>query len=135
MAIMKNTTLGKLFNVVFGVLSVFLGLGVLLFYTPTPAYAACVATAPGNLTAAGSGSSQVMLSWSPATNVSRYALVYGLSSGNYQFGALSVDGGSQTNYTVTHLTPGVRYYFQIWSFCEDSGPATPSNEVSIVAPR
>ncbi len=103
--------------------------------SPSSVQAQCVAGIPANLTATpGTERGTVVLKWNPATSANRYALVFGLNSGNYAMGALHVDGGSVPAYLVTNLAPGVRYFFQVWAFCEDSGPATPSNETSVVAP-
>lgn len=52
----------------------------------------------------------------------------------YMFGALSIDGGMQTNYMVTMLSPGTTYHFRVWAFCDNAGPAASSSEVSIAAP-
>jgi hypothetical protein len=101
----------------------------------TPAQADCSPMVPApNLMAMKGNKGEVMLKWNQVTNASRYALVYGYMPMNYQFGSLSIDGGMQTNYTVTMLEPGKTYYFQIWAFCSDDQPATPSNEVKFVSP-
>lgn len=101
----------------------------------TPAKAQTIAGVPGNLNAkAGLNKGEVVLNWTAGANTNRYALVYGLSSGNYLFGSLNIDGGTNTTYTVTNLNPGTRYFFQVWAFNTNEGPATPSQEVFLVAP-
>lgn len=109
-----------------------------IFITAYPKFtkAACTAGMPANLMIKpGTKEGTAMLSWSPAMDAHRYSLVYGFASNNYMFGALTIDGGKDTNYMVTHLDPGVKYYFRVWAMCSDDGPATASNEVSVVAPR
>lgn len=109
-----------------------------IFITAYPKFtqAACTAGMPANLIIKpGTKAGTAMLSWSAAKDANRYALVYGLGSNNYMFGALNIDGGKDTSYMVTHLDPGVKYYFRVWAFCSDDGPATASNEVPVVAPR
>lgn len=118
---------------------VFLSLAVIILFSifivvnSPKASAQCVADKP-ILTAKTGTKGDIMLNWNQVANGNRYALVYGFSSNNYMFGALSIDGGTNTNYTVTMLNPSTKYFFQIWAFCSDDGPATPSNEVSITAP-
>src|SRR5437762_601929 len=113
----------------------FIFLSLLGTFSPKVAFAACTAGMPGNLMVkAGTMPGTAMLNWNPATSANRYALVYGLMPNSYMFGALAIDGGMQTNYTVTMLNPGTKYYFQVWAFCDDAGPATPSSEVSLIAP-
>ncbi|MBI2601225.1 fibronectin type III domain-containing protein [Candidatus Daviesbacteria bacterium] len=106
----------------------------IVFLTPQ-ANAQCAAGTPANLTATpGTTPGTMMLRWNQATSANRYALVFGHSSRNYNMGSLNIDGGSDTTYMVTHLVPGNRYFFQVWAFCDNNGPATASNEVSAMVP-
>ncbi len=107
--------------------------------TPSSAYAACQAQAASPVTAVtGPQSGAVTLTWGQSGPITNYSLVYGYNPGNYQFGAVQLPGNGNTRqYTVASLTPGTKYYFQLWSYCEGNnnsgmqgGPATPSIEVS-----
>lgn len=108
----------------------------LLFISPQTVRADCSpALAKPTLSAAkGPASGSVKLNWNQVSGASRYALVYGLTPGNYMFGALSVDGGVDTNFTVMMLQPGTAYNFQIWAFCNDSEAPSMSNETIMKAP-
>ncbi len=68
--------------------------------------------APANLMAAPAGIGQILLSWQAAAEpVDHYSLVYGLRPGGYLYGNLDI--GKTTNYVVSGLTPGRRYYFTV----------------------
>lgn len=109
--------------------------GEMLFLNLPQAQAQCTAGAPGNLSIRrGPTQGSAILSWTPAANANRYALVFGTAFNNYTFGSLNIDGGVNTNYMVTHLSPGTRYFFRVWAFCDSSGPATASSEVTIAMP-
>lgn len=113
-----------------------LSFSVAFTMNPSSAKAACVAGMPTNLMAtAGTMPGTVKLTWNSGMNTNRFALVYGYTGMPYMFGSLNVDGAPNLNYTVTHLSPGTKYSFQVWAFCSKDGPATPSNEVSIMAPK
>lgn len=62
----------------------------------------------------GPASGQVTLTWQnfwgDATN---YHVVYGLTPGAFQWGALNVGKNPVNSYTVGYLTPGTTYYFSI----------------------
>ena len=59
----------------------------------------------------GPGGGQVTLYWNESANADRYALAFGNSSGNYQYGATNIGNGSTTSYTVSGLSSGKKYYF------------------------
>ncbi|MGA7879025.1 MAG: PKD domain-containing protein [Desulfoferrobacter sp.] len=71
------------------------------------------------------------LSWDPNSdeNVAGYKLYYGKSSGNYQY---SVDVGNVTNYSISNLPDGERYYFAATAHDFSSNESNFSEEVSYV---
>lgn len=74
----------------------------------------CGNAKPGNAilrTALPAGTGKVKLSWIKANGADHYSLVYGLSSGNYIYGA--PDTGETDNFTVSDLDPGKAYCFAI----------------------
>lgn len=97
-----------------------------------PSVAACTNApgTPGGLTARAGNAGQVVLTWSPVSNVTHYGIVYGTSAGQYRYGAANV--GNVTTYTVNGLTSGSTYYFAIFAGngCGSSGY---SNQVSVRA--
>jgi len=78
---------------------------------------------------ASSGSSITLkfVNWQTPTD--HFALEYGTSPDNYQFGSLDIGGNGTTSYTVNYLNPNTTYYFRIRA---DNGCATgsSSNEIS-----
>lgn len=76
---------------------------------------------------------QVTLTWNLSTNVDRYHLVYGLSSGNYQYGARRIGNENSWTYTVGSLESGRRYYFKLSTNCGGTPTPSYSKEVSGVA--
>ncbi len=74
---------------------------------------------------------QVTLSWDPNNdeNVAGYKLYYGNSSENYQY---SVDVGNVTNYSISNLPDGERYYFAATAYDFSSNESNFSEEVSCV---
>jgi hypothetical protein len=73
------------------------------------------------------------LAWnrSPSANVARYAVQYGVASGQY---TSSLGAGTSTTVTVTGLTPGQTYYFVVTAF-NTSGVESPySNEITNTLP-
>jgi len=92
-----------------------------------------VSTAPTNITATpGPNSGEATLSWNQGGTVERYALVYGLNSGNYTMGLLDFPSDNRS-ITVHNLVPGQRYFFQVWSYEDPNGGAAASQEISVVA--
>lgn len=71
--------------------------------------------------------SQVNLSWTAVAGADHYAIVIGTTSGNYIYGNNNV--GNVTSYTVTGLTPGGLYFFQVIPI-NGCAPGNRSNEVS-----
>ncbi len=89
----------------------------------------CSATTPVGtpaLSAQADGNGNVVLSWSAVSPVTSYAINFGTQPGQYLYGA---NVGNVTSYTVTGLTPGVRYYFKVLGI-NDCAPGTWSNEAS-----
>ncbi len=91
--------------------------------TPTPPLG--LTTRPGPL------KGEVTLSWTPATSADSYAVVYGLSSKNYMFGALDL-GSNSRSIIIRSLVPAKRYFFSVWAYCSN-GMAAASGEKSGVA--
>jgi predicted phage tail protein len=87
-------------------------------------------SAPQNLTAV-AGNDNVTLTWHPPASdggspVTGYKIYYGTSSGNY---TTNITVGNVTNYTITNLTNGQKYYFAV-SAINGAGEGARSNEVS-----
>lgn len=81
---------------------------------------------------AGPAVGQVTLNWTRYyPNVDNYSIVYGTSSGNYQYGVANI--GNTVVYTIGALNPGQRYYFFVYPSSQGN-PLTPvSPEISEVA--
>jgi hypothetical protein len=64
------------------------------------------------------------LTWTAATPVTHYSLVYGIKEGEYIYGAVNI--GNVTSYTVGSLDPGTKYFFQVRAVndCMPSDPST-----------
>lgn len=73
------------------------------------------------------GDGQVTLSWTSVSPVDHYAINFGTQSGVYLYGNNNV--GNQTSYTVTGLTPGYQYFFQVLGV-NGCMPGERSNEIS-----
>lgn len=107
-----------------------------LFFNPSVVSAKdCDATTavPQKVTAvSGPKSGQVTLFWEASPQANRYAVVYGTMSNKYIYGARDIGGEAARSYTVSLLSPGVRYYFRMASArgCNSSPFAA---EVSAVA--
>lgn len=69
----------------------------------------------------------VELSWTEASPVTTYAIFYGTSAGNYQYGVPST--GNVTKFVVGGLDPNASYYFQVRAV-NDCMPGDPSSEQS-----
>lgn len=103
------------------------------FFLVSPKESSFAAIAPSSVTAVpGPNSGQVTLSWNQEGPVKKYSLVFGNSSGNYNMGLADFPADLRS-LTVSHMTTGQRYFFQVWSFDDPSGPAAKSVEVSAVA--
>jgi len=90
---------------------------------------ACTATIPlgaPTLTLVSTGINTVALSWTAVAPVTHYSIQYGIAPGTYAFGADNV--GNVTNYTVSGLSAGTVYYFQVRGV-NDCNPGPWSNEV------
>lgn len=57
------------------------------------------------------GAGEVRLNWLKAARANKYTVGFGLSSGNYIYGANDI--ADTDNFTVRSLTPGTRYYFAV----------------------
>lgn len=107
-------------------------LGIFLLTSGT-ARAACIAEAPMNLSAT-NVNGQVHLNWMHGgLNLSKFALVYGSSTNDYRHGITMIPKETRT-FHVQHLIPGFTYFYRVWSFCENEGPATHSSETSVLTP-
>lgn len=105
--------------------------------TPTPQPGTCSDSAPGSApsltSAVSSGAHAVTLTWNDASDpVSYYELSYGLSSGNYIYGAPNIGGQGTTTFTVGGLTTGKTYYFSLRAV-NGCMPGSASNELSGIA--
>lgn len=104
--------------------------------SPTPS-SGCTDPAPGSTpslaSAVSSGAHSITLTWATATNpVTSYELSYGLSAGNYIYGAPNIGGQGTTTFTVGGLTTGKTYYFIVRAI-NGCMPGSASNELSGVA--
>lgn len=76
------------------------------------------------------GAGEVRLNWLKAERANKYTVGFGLSAGNYVYGATNI--ADTNNYTVSHLNPGTRYYFVVKGV-NDCMPGDWSREWSAVA--
>ena len=82
-------------------------------------------------TASQGQAAEVKLAWDPsAGDPPGYKLYYGQASRSYQG---SVDVGSDTDYTLTGLTDGQRYYFTATAYDAAGNESGYSNEVTTIA--
>ena len=77
----------------------------------------------------GPGLDQITLSWDGVPHANRYAVAYGTTSGNYQYGAYNIGESSSRSYTVSSLNPGTQYYFKL-AAANGCASSPFSNEVS-----
>lgn len=87
----------------------------------------CEATVPVGtpvLSAVVTGPNTVGLSWTPVSPVTHYALIFTRNSDGKQYGSPNV--GNVTNYTVTNLSAGESYSFQVFGV-NDCAPGNRSN--------
>lgn len=70
---------------------------------------------------------QVTLQWTSIPGANNYAINFGIQSGIYIYGNNNI--GNQTSYTVTGLTPGNQYFFQVLGI-NGCAPGPRSNEIS-----
>lgn len=85
------------------------------------------------------GSNSMDLDWTSVTPATHYMIRYGLSSGNYIYGAPNV--GNITGFLVEQLSGGTTYYFQVagvngcmpgpWS---NEATITPTGQILVEAP-
>jgi hypothetical protein len=73
------------------------------------------------------GPTTVSLSWTAVSPVTTYAISYGISPGNYQYGVPST--GNVTSFVVGGLDPNATYYFQVRGV-NDCMPGDASGEQS-----
>ncbi|HUW22085.1 MAG TPA: hypothetical protein VMW41_05485 [Candidatus Bathyarchaeia archaeon] len=71
---------------------------------------------------------QVLLKWTAVDLATHYALSYGLTSRNYQFGV--ADAGRVTSFNVAGLDPGTDYCFAVRAV-NDCAPGELSNEICL----
>lgn len=98
--------------------------------------AVCSDTSPGSIApyiykSEAVGPNSIKLSFNPGSGpFDKYALVYGLESGTYKFGAVNLGNSSTTSILVDNLLPSTNYYFKLR---QDNGCATGnfSNEVNV----
>jgi fibronectin type 3 domain-containing protein len=89
-----------------------------------------VPSAPTNVTAAASGSTQVTLSWNTVPGATAYNIYDSTTPGHEAAPiALTVSGGSATGGTVTGLSSGHTYYFVVQAI-NSAGHSPSSSEVS-----
>lgn len=76
-----------------------------------------------------SAASSLTLAWEPNTedDLAGYNLYYGRRSGDYDF---AMDIGNATQYTVTGLESGTRYYFALTAYDTSGNESDYSEEVS-----
>lgn len=79
----------------------------------------CNATSPSTVTGlqiTAVGSNTVSLSWNPASPVTHYAVTFTRTSDGAQYGSPNI--GNVTSYTVTNLSGGANYSFQVFAVNE-----------------
>lgn len=88
-----------------------------LFIFPTQTQAADggpIPPAPQKVWAqSGPNAGEVTLYWDEAPHADRYALEYGTSSNQYQYGAVNIGDSRSRSYTVKYLASGTTYYFRL----------------------
>jgi hypothetical protein len=94
----------------------------------------CGDTAPSSapvlsFTESSTADGQVTLQWTAIGGVSNYAVNFGIQPGVYLYGNNNI--GNQTSYTVTGLTPGNQYFFQVLGV-NGCAPGPRSNEISTI---
>lgn len=90
----------------------------------------CTETTPGTPTITSvekTSSTTVRLTWTAVEPVTTYAISYGTSAGNYQYGVPST--GKVTSFTVGGLDPNATYYFSVLGI-NDCKPGNASEERS-----
>lgn len=90
----------------------------------------CSATKPGMPTITSiqkTSSSTVKIIWTSVNLATSYAISYGNSKGNYQYGVPST--GNVTEFTIGGLDPNAQYFFQVRAL-NDCMPGDGSNEQS-----
>jgi hypothetical protein len=114
--------------------SIIFGFLALLFFavTPTATFADCSSDRANLSAMSGPMSGEVTLNWSQSSDVSQFAFVYGVMAGDNRFGWVPVDKVLRSA-VVKDLEPGKQYFFRVWSFCSNDGPAMTSNEVMATA--
>lgn len=90
----------------------------------------CSSNKPGtpSLSVTRTSSTTAALSWNSVNDVTHYAISYGLSAGNYEYGVANV--GNTTSFSVGGLAPNTNYFFVVRAI-NDCQPGDESNEVSI----
>ncbi len=96
---------------------------------------ACTDSAPSSaptlLSAIASGSNEVTLTWSKASDpVSYYLVTYGYVSGQQSFGNPNVGDKNTTSYTIKGLSGGQTYFFKVRAG-NGCTPGSFSNELSV----
>src|SRR3989344_4026820 len=108
----------KIFRAVLGIIIFVIALisaSALALLSPPKASAQCGGPYPPKpqmvWAKSGPGGGEVTLYWNEVPYANRYALAYGMSSGNYTYGADNIGGTQSRNYTVKGLNPAGRYAF------------------------
>jgi hypothetical protein len=90
----------------------------------------CTATKPGTPSVTSvnrTSGSTVTITWTAVSPVTSYAISYGTSKGNYQYGVPST--GNVTSFAIGGLDPNATYYFSVRAI-NDCMPGDSSNEGS-----
>ena len=99
----------------------------------TPSAPVCSDTKPGSsptLLSAFGGVNNVTLKWTEATDpLTYYLITYGTKSGAQTYGNPNIGGKGTTGYTVSGLSGGITYYFQVRAG-NGCAPGDFSNEIS-----
>ncbi|MFZ5376112.1 MAG: fibronectin type III domain-containing protein [Patescibacteria group bacterium] len=93
-----------------------------------PVCEAEVPTSAPSLSVAGAGPNAVTLNWTSVSPVTHYALVFTRISDGASYGSTNI--GNTTSYTVTQLSAGQAYSFQIFGV-NDCAPGPRSNSAEI----
>jgi hypothetical protein len=95
--------------------------------TSPPSTPQCTANPPSSapvVSITNVGTNTVTLSWSPVSPVTHYGLIFTRISDGAQYGAPNI--GNVTSYTITQLSGGANYRFQIFGV-NDCAPGPTSN--------
>ncbi len=94
--------------------------------SPPRCDASAPTTAP-NVTITNVGTNTVSLSWTPVSPVTHYGITFTRTSDGAQYGSTNI--GNVTSYTVTNLSGGANYTFQVFGV-NDCAPGPLSNNAA-----